>query len=54
MNEIVINVQGQSYSVNVQALLAFLNQHGKLFTGQNNNLNEITKTDDRGRTVLNG
>jgi len=54
MNEIVINVDGQSFSVNKQALLAFLQQNAKTFTGSNVNVNEITKVDDKGRSVLNG
>ena len=54
MNEIIITVEGQSYVVNRQALLAWLSQNGKVFTGQASNINEITKVDDQGRSILNG
>ena len=39
---------------NRQALQAWLNQNGKVFTGQSSNINEINKVDDQGRTILNG
>lgn len=54
MNEIVITVEGQSYVVDRQSLMSWLAQNGKVFTGQTNNINEITKVDEQGRTILNG
>jgi hypothetical protein len=54
MNEMVINVEGKSYVVNRQSLMSWLSQNGKVFTGQSNNINEINRVDDAGRTILNG
>lgn len=53
-NEIVVNVEGTSYVVNRQLLLSWLAHNGKVFTGQANNMNEVTKLDAQGRTILNG
>lgn len=54
MNEIVVNIEGTSYVVNRQAIQSWLSQNGKIFTGQTNMVNEITKLDDQGRTIING
>jgi len=54
MSEIVITVQGQSYVVDSQRLLAWLAQNAKVFASANKQFNEVTKLDDQGRTILNG
>ena len=54
MNEIVINVEGQMFVVDKQALLSWLSSNAKTFANQPKTFNEFSTVDEQGRTLLKG
>ena len=53
MSQIAVNVEGRTYIVDREALLAWLSANAKTFAEQPS-INEYRKADEQGRTVLNG
>lgn len=54
MKQIAITVEGYTYVVDREALLAWLASNAKTFAEPARTFNEYQKPDEQGRTVLNG